>query len=1591
MATRLEEAAVAELQGDRLSSSSSSPMRTSAAHSPRREKRTEEGEEREEAGSDEDCDEEEEDAHSAESPAVVSEPSSFSAHLSGDSEVSSRGDREEEDASSSDTPSPISPPSSPRSAFARPSASGGCAGHSSSFSSSFSRESLDSDRRDRRVTSDPEAKAETDEEEEETEGEEGHTDEEEEEVRAGGGAGAQGEDEARETGVVGRPEDGGAAEPLKAAPSVLIRSAPSGALPLITYRGKNPATQKLLEERLGSLSHSTSSVFSSPTKAQDPRIVYLSRRRSHPDPRPGEKDDDASSESARSSSVSAASSAATSASSLARRESEGGGGHDRNLSWALRPFEDFASYFFRQAVAPEKPELSGGPPLLKPPSSADALAGPDAAFTRAAGRDAREERSRSYTDPSDEGTSSPGSDLFSSSGEDEAYALSPPASSRAIPHSLQKSVTADGEFTLPRAASSRRVASYTHLPSWRAERRGPLARASGELRAADKGGEPPDDGKHSHGAADLRAADEAAGRRGGRRGVASGRGEGEREDGEGRKERGQSSMLWPARDIAGRSAEPGPSPRAVCLAGVSSLASPRAPIFLPDASATSASHAAAVRLPSSAHRRVPLPQHPLRFGSSHALFHVGSAPPGGAAARAAGRLSCKMKRSATMLLAAKWRRRAQAAAVASERAREASARLPLSEAERRKEEKPRKSTGRDACAADDPPSAAAEADEARRRKKKKEKQKRDKSEGPWLTREDLALRNSALVTRVAAVAAAQAAQEAAEKSVRAALVEAALKFRMSRVTLSDWMKTQGLQQQRIWDVIFPATHNSASWKLAEVTSKQPMLLSMIKNWVACQHVNITEQLSRGIRWLDLRVCKIVDETEEVDSSSSSSSSLSASSCSASAATRSSRTADKAGKRDHNVKRSLSSLRASSLFCEDAAPSARSDPERDASAQREREPRASEEATPRQSRKTRRDDARPSKSSDSFAGVAGGRTTPYCAHGGVCTVPLISVLCEIREFLEAHPSEIVLVSTVADHGVCQGAFCDTRSLNSSEVDFYVGRILAPFLGAELEPDTTLETLLKRQQRVLYFWNHEERCLPPFDLCPVCLHSFAGASPSAPAAGAFLGRRVEGVGGLAQARREREREGRYRCTCERGRLEAWLDKAQRFFSSDLPPSGGPKDARASCKTHAGKQDAHVSRAASRQESPPRLSPHSEPALDERLHVPSSSPLGRVSSLSPAPAAEFLSPSVVHSVERHPSARSHVSSSSTRSYPRSPFKTGKTKLLKSWSKTRAAKPEILISHLDAWLQERKEEATRLGEESGRFGNRPFVFQMLCGEVTAPDSLGLNVVLYWTKEAQSALRRLPHGIKTNAKATNRLLLRLLAEQHLRTREQREARLHRLNKAVRRAKRRRERRRRDREVAEGREKGDEPDASGRDAAAERQEAAEDEEERRALLRQLEEEDGVGEVKGLHVLNAISHDFVNKQLTQFIVLLNLEKVDVRRALTPISQTSLSSPSFSSRRDTRPLQTALSPSASEPRASPAPDAVADRTRDGRRDELDDDGTWTEERRESAAARLSAWAEKRADDVDEERGRPRPEPYVSFEKEKVVVTADWGGEA
>ncbi|KFG66295.1 hypothetical protein TGRUB_315080 [Toxoplasma gondii RUB] len=1189
---------------------------------------------------------------------------------------------------------------------------------------------------------------------------------------------------------------------------------PVSRFPLITYRGTDSATQKLIEEKLAALSRAPSSYHHLPSSSSLSSSFSSSL-----------SSFSSSLSSSSSSSLSSSSSSSLSASSQAEAPglAVGIGREQERLlnakfaregeasSWSLLPFGDLASYVFRSLVAGDRPE---GPSQTTVESPSEALS-PEEAL---------EEANAGETVPA-EATSSSDSGLFSSSSEDDLPVVSSLSSQRRLRslRSFRDLSTKEGASAVRRHASerarvcsSRRSSSVSDegfsqsldLPEG-FERRAKVETDSvGDRGAAGRSPDPrtaPQTGVQTITASPPEARKDAS---------ADARdfawnAEGEAFDSRELRNNGDPSSFSTKK---GSLSHPHRVPSSLASSSQMSCGGARF------------SSVSSYRLPPADGREAPpTAAHPSR------LSRLNSARESESVAE-----NWRFRKSQTMLLASKWRRRAHAAAVAAEKARVASASVP-----------------------------SEKNDESGRKKKpgKAEEKARGKE---TLSAEELALRNCAIVSRVAAAEAVKAAEEAAEKSVRAALVEAALKFRVSRVTLQDWMKSPGIQQKRIWDIIFPATHNSASWKVEETTMKQPMLLSMIKNWVTCQHVNITEQLSRGIRWLDLRVCKLGDASFDQDSSQASRK-KGDKDCSEGGANPATQASSAGGWKVPADKRKQweSSERRSAPCDGDTAGLERGKEER-------------KKATNDRGKQMNEQEK---KRAALLLGLGSLRAIPYCAHGGVCTVPLLPVLCEIREFLDSHPSEIIILSLVADHGVCQGTFCDTRPLHAGEVDFYLGKILGDFLGPRLGKDTTLEQLLKRNQRVIYFWSHEERCLPPFDLCLFCRSSFSPALPTAsasPSQSRFASRCVEATGLLVQARREKEQEGRSdggACTCERGRLQAWLRKAHMLFSTEPLPGEAPDDRQAAlrsvCRTlrAGGNSQAsqhHGSHSASPQPSPrtTHVAPQTGLHVPASLAVPASPSRPETLFLSPekSPTSEFLSPSLTLSPDERglsrASSRPRVSPSAL-SYSRSPFHAGKTVLLKSWRDTRAAKPEILITHLDAWLQERKQEATKEREYERR-GNKPYVFKMLCGEVTAPDSLGLHVVLYWTKEAQSALRSLPHGIKTSAKTTNRLLLRFLAEQNVVTRELRDARLHHLEKALRRAKRRRERDRH--ETREGAT----PESNDYDLS--------EAEEKQAILRQLEDRDGLGEVKGLHVLNGISHDFVNRHLTEFIVQLNLEKL-----------------------------------------------------------------------------------------------------------------------
>ncbi|XP_053992576.1 uncharacterized protein LOC128883829 isoform X3 [Hylaeus volcanicus] len=177
-----------------------------------------------------------------------------------------------------------------------------------------------------------------------------------------------------------------------------------------------------------------------------------------------------------------------------------------------------------------------------------------------------------------------------------------------------------------------------------------------------------------------------------------------------------------------------------------------------------------------------------------------------------------------------------------------------------------------------------------------------------------------------------------------------------------WMNLNNIRKSRFWDVTFPGTHNSATWCCSFNTKSEWSIENnaFIKLYVVCQKLTIYQQLTRGIRFLDLRVCKPYGRKKE----------------------------------------------------------------------------------------------------------------PYCAHNGFLTVPFRKVLTQVRLFCTRNPSEIIILSIRRDVSHLN----DTKSLGLIESDFLVALLLRCYLGPALTENVTIGELADRSQRVIYFFEEQERFLP-----------------------------------------------------------------------------------------------------------------------------------------------------------------------------------------------------------------------------------------------------------------------------------------------------------------------------------------------------------------------------------------------------------------------------------------------------------------------------------------------------------------------------------
>lgn len=81
------------------------------------------------------------------------------------------------------------------------------------------------------------------------------------------------------------------------------------------------------------------------------------------------------------------------------------------------------------------------------------------------------------------------------------------------------------------------------------------------------------------------------------------------------------------------------------------------------------------------------------------------------------------------------------------------------------------------------------------------------------------------------------------------------------VLLANWMATPVIKESRIWDICIPGTHNSCAYDIASSEVNRPGF-QFASLFIKCQDKSVMEQLTDGVRFLDLRVCKNIQNLGE---------------------------------------------------------------------------------------------------------------------------------------------------------------------------------------------------------------------------------------------------------------------------------------------------------------------------------------------------------------------------------------------------------------------------------------------------------------------------------------------------------------------------------------------------------------------------------------------------------------------------------------------------------------------------------------------------------------------------------------------------------
>ncbi|KAL8273936.1 hypothetical protein Esti_002115 [Eimeria stiedai] len=575
--------------------------------------------------------------------------------------------------------------------------------------------------------------------------------------------------------------------------------------------------------------------------------------------------------------------------------------------------------------------------------------------------------------------------------------------------------------------------------------------------------------------------------------------------------------------------------------------------------------------------------------------------------------------------------------------------------------------------------------------------------------------------------------------------------------LESWMGCLGLSHVPIHKLVIPATHNSASWRVARLNEQQAYYCRLVQVWVSCQQLSIYEQLRRGIRWLDLRCCKSLEAvtlkprrhcktkhrssalTRHLSSRVPPMSAVAA----ASPGSHSSRCLDPYSK---------SPFKQNTLQSQHSHQQRRHQQQQQQGEGKEEwasgfeagvrlSPSTHHHHTHHHSKHCLEEQEAASAASAAAAAAAAHRdgalatgarrvavarelegsgvqeeqhSIPFCAHGGVLTVPLLRVLEEVHAFLVRNPTEVVFLSCVPDEGVVGEAFCRLKAISASELDFCVGSALASYLGPPLKEGDALSDLVARGQRVVLLWSHQERCLPG-DCDFACQRG-----SKCPCRAASAGR-----------------------SCYASLVMDWVKRVEPIFSAANKPGGSWSAASVQVRTKA--------------KATPQVASGSDTASTRADNSSTNSD----ATTHPSPPFAAPEAAAAGAGGRHSSSSSSTGAAFA-TFVQSPFRPGGCRLFKSYYKTGTMHSDELVKNLLHWaaqeqravaLQRKLETTTK--DNSNPTNKHPITFRMLCGEVTAPRKFGeLPFLAYWLGQGVAAWRAKPLGIKTAARETNRRLL---------------------------------------------------------------------------------------------------------------------------------------------------------------------------------------------------------------------------------------------